>query len=71
MRRLSKWTERVDYTRLMDASQVTRVNDRYVDNLYVCTSSLRRGISITSKVTSTLGYSMDFVLLNLITQSEA
>ena len=71
MRRLSKWTERVDYTRVMDASQATRVNDRYVDNLYVCTSSLRRGISITSKATSTLGYSMEFVLLNLMTQSEA
>ena len=63
----------MDYTRLMDASQVTRVNDRYIDNLYVYTSSLRRGISITSKVSLTLGYSMDFVfnLLNLMTQSEA
>ena len=54
-----------------DVSQATRVNDRYIDNLYIYTSSLRRGISITSKATSTLGYSMDFFLLNLITQSEA
>ena len=38
-------------------------------------SSLRSGISITSKVTLTLGYSegysMDFILLSLMTRSEA
>ena len=43
-----------------------RVNDRYVvgvrthDESFTYTSSLRRGNSITSKVTSPLGYLMDF-----------
>ena len=29
------WTERVDYTRLMDASRATPVDDRYIDNFHV------------------------------------
>ena len=29
------WAERVDYTRLMDASRATRVDDRYIDNFHV------------------------------------
>ena len=35
---------------------------------FMYTSSLRRGNSITSKVTSPLGYSMDLVLLSLMTR---
>ena len=35
---------------------------------FTYTSSLRRGESITSKMTSLLGYSMDFILLSLMTR---
>ena len=53
-----------------------QVNDRYVVGVtmhgtiesFTYTSSLRRGNSITSKVTSLLGYAMDFVLLSLMTR---
>ena len=66
------WTERVGYARLVD--------DRYVVGVmrgvtmhgtiesFMYMTSLRTGNSITSKVTSPLGYSMDFVLLSLMTQ---
>ena len=68
------WAERVGYARLVDVSG----HEWMIAMLYVIThgtiesftytSSLRKGISITLKVTSPLGYSMDFVLLNLMTQ---
>ena len=54
-----------------------RVDDRYIEGvmmhgtiesfMYTSSSSLRRGNYITSKVTSLLGYSMNFVLLRLMT----
>ena len=46
------------------------MDDHYIER-FTYTSSLRRGNSITLKVTSTLGYSMNFVLLSLMTRSEA
>ena len=64
----------MDYTRLMDASQATQVNDRYVDNFHVHEFS-DEGYLYYFKSDSTLGYSkgysMDYVLLSLMTQSEA
>ena len=53
-----------------------RVDDCYIIGVmtygtiesFMYTSSLRRSNSITSKVISPLGYSMDFVMLNLMTR---
>ena len=46
------------------------MDDCYIDS-FTYTSSLRKGNSIISKMTLTLGYSMDFILLSFITRSEA
>ena len=70
------WTERVGYARLMEASGREWTITSYVVGVtmhgpiesFTYTSSLSRGNSITSKVTSLLGYSMDFVMLSLMTQ---
>ena len=57
-----------------NASQANRVNDRYVDNFHVHEFS-DEGYLYYFKSDSTLGYSegysMDFILLSLMTQLEA
>ena len=63
-----EWTRRsLRYSQVNDASRNAWNNREF----HVYTGSLRRGNSITSKVTSPLEYSMDFVLLSLMTQREA
>ena len=62
------WTERVSYARLVDDRYVVGVMTHGIIESFMHMTSLRTGNSITSKVTSPLGYSMDFVLLSLMTQ---
>ena len=51
----------------MDDCYVLGVTTHGTIESFTYTSSLRRGNSITLKVTSPMGYSMDFVLLSLMT----